>query len=238
MDSLSPALRPRPGTAAPDPYGFDTVVDRRGTWCTQWDYVEDRFGVPDLLPFTISDMDFETAPEVVAALRGRLDHGVLGYSRWRQDDFLSAIVHWYATRHATAVDPGSVVYAPSVVYQLSQLLRLWSGPGDGVVAHTPMYDAFPKTVAAHGQPAPGVPARRLDGAGTAAGAARHGGPAALLAAQPDGQGLVRGRAGPDGAAVRAARGGRHQRRDPRGPGPSSVRPPPLGPARRMRAGGP
>ncbi|MFF9043866.1 MalY/PatB family protein [Streptomyces parvulus] len=132
-------------------YDFDTPVDRRGTWCTQWDYVEDRFGVPDLLPFTISDMDFETAPEILTALRGRLDHGVLGYSRWRQDDFLCAITHWYATRHATEVDPGTVVYAPSVVYQISQLLHLWSRPGDGVVAHTPMYDAFPRTVAANGR---------------------------------------------------------------------------------------
>ncbi|MFE2354084.1 MalY/PatB family protein [Streptomyces parvulus] len=132
-------------------YDFDTPVDRRGTWCTQWDYVEDRFGVPDLLPFTISDMDFETAPEILTALRGRLDHGVLGYSRWRQDDFLSAITRWYATRHATEVDPGTVVYAPSVVYQISQLLHLWSRPGDGVVAHTPMYDAFPRTVAANGR---------------------------------------------------------------------------------------
>ncbi|WP_329226063.1 pyridoxal phosphate-dependent aminotransferase [Streptomyces sp. NBC_01460] len=137
--------------ATRDPYDFGTPVDRHGTWCTQWDYVEDRFGVPGLLPFTISDMDFETAPEIMTALRGRLDHGVLGYSRWRQDDFLSAIVHWYATRHATTVDPASVVYAPSVVYQVSQLLRLWSRPGDGVVAHTPMYDAFPRTVAAHGR---------------------------------------------------------------------------------------
>ncbi|MFJ6070778.1 MalY/PatB family protein [Streptomyces sp. NPDC093065] len=136
---------------APAPYDFDTPVDRRGTWCTQWDYVQDRFGVPDLLPFTISDMDFETAPEVLAALRGRLDHGVLGYSRWRQDDFLSAIVHWYASRHGTDVDPESVVYAPSVVYQISRLLRLWSRPGDGVVTHTPMYDAFPKTVSASGR---------------------------------------------------------------------------------------
>ncbi|MFJ9058039.1 MalY/PatB family protein [Streptomyces sp. NPDC102409] len=134
-----------------DAYDFGTPVDRHGTWCTQWDYVEDRFGVPGLLPFTISDMDFETAPEIMTALRGRLDHGVLGYSRWRQDDFLSAIVHWYATRHATTVDPASIVYAPSVVYQVSQLLRLWSRPGDGVVAHTPMYDAFPRTVAAHGR---------------------------------------------------------------------------------------
>ncbi len=23
---------------------FDKVVDRRGTYCTQWDYIEDRFG--------------------------------------------------------------------------------------------------------------------------------------------------------------------------------------------------
>ncbi|MEU0147395.1 MalY/PatB family protein [Streptomyces sp. NPDC006288] len=148
MASASSRPADEAGRAA---HGFDVPVDRHGTWCTQWDYVEDRFGVPDLLPFTISDMDFETAPEIVAALRGRLDHGVLGYSRWRQDDFLSAIVHWYATRHGTAVDPGTIVYAPSVVYQVSQLLRLWSRPGDGVVTHTPMYDAFPRTVAAHGR---------------------------------------------------------------------------------------
>ncbi|NEB73766.1 pyridoxal phosphate-dependent aminotransferase [Streptomyces sp. SID14478] len=130
-------------------YDFDAPVDRHGTWCTQWDYVEDRFGTADLLPFTISDMDFETAPEVLSALRGRLDHGVLGYSRWRQGDFLSAIVDWYGDRHRTAVDPESLVYGPSVIYQVGLLLRLWSRPGDAVVAHTPMYDAFPKTVAAH-----------------------------------------------------------------------------------------
>ncbi|WP_109031024.1 MalY/PatB family protein [Streptomyces rubrogriseus] len=150
MTAHSSPAAPGPASGSA-PYDFDTPVDRHGTWCTQWDYVQDRFGVPDLLPFTISDMDFETAPEVLAALRGRLDHGVLGYSRWRQDDFLSAIVHWYAARHGTAVDPGSIVYAPSVVYQVSRLLHLWSRPGDGVVAHTPMYDAFPRTVAASGR---------------------------------------------------------------------------------------
>ncbi|MEV2255068.1 MalY/PatB family protein [Streptomyces sp. NPDC050147] len=138
-------------------FDFDTPVDRHGTWCTQWDYVEDRFGVPDLLPFTISDMDFETAPAVLSALRGRLDHGVLGYSRWRQADFLSAIVDWYGERHATEVAPESIAYGPSVIYQASQLLRLWSRPGDGVVVHTPTYDAFPKTVAAHGRRLLGCP---------------------------------------------------------------------------------
>lgn len=43
-------------------FDFSKQIDRHGTWCTQWDYVADRFGVADLLPFTISDMDFATAP--------------------------------------------------------------------------------------------------------------------------------------------------------------------------------
>ncbi|MBC9714537.1 aminotransferase class I/II-fold pyridoxal phosphate-dependent enzyme [Streptomyces sp. TRM66268-LWL] len=132
-------------------YDFDRVVDRRGTWCTQWDYVEDRFGVADLLPFTISDMDFEAPPEVLAALRGRLEHGVLGYSRWRHEDFLSAVVDWFGKRYATEVDPASIAYAPAVLYQAGALIDLWSAPGDGVVVHTPAYDAFPRLIAAHGR---------------------------------------------------------------------------------------
>ena len=28
-------------------YDFDEVIERRGTYCTQWDYIEDRFGEKD-----------------------------------------------------------------------------------------------------------------------------------------------------------------------------------------------
>lgn len=132
-------------------YDFDTVVDRRGTWCVQWDGVADRFGVDGLLPFTISDMDFATAPEVLAALRARLEHGVLGYTTWQQDDFRSAIAHWYATRYDTTIDTGQLVYGPSVLNQLSQLLRMWTEEGDGVVVHTPTYDGFRKAITGLGR---------------------------------------------------------------------------------------
>ncbi|MFE4453500.1 MalY/PatB family protein [Streptomyces sp. NPDC056796] len=141
----------------PAQYDFDTVIDRRGTWCVQWDGVADRFGVDGLLPFTISDMDFETAPEVLAALRARLDHGVLGYTDWRQDDFLSAVAHWYETRHGTGIDTGRLVYGPSVLSQLSQLLQMWTAEGEGVVVHTPTYDGFRKAVLGLGRELRGVP---------------------------------------------------------------------------------
>ncbi|MFG3493246.1 MalY/PatB family protein [Streptomyces sp. NPDC047972] len=138
-------------------YDFDRETHRQGTWSVQWDGIADRFGVPDLLPFTISDMDFASPPEVLAALHERVDHGVFGYTDWRLGEFREAIRHWYATRYGAAIDPDSLVYAPSVLNQLSQLLRMWTEPGDGVVVHTPTYDGFRKAVTGLGRELRGVP---------------------------------------------------------------------------------
>lgn len=127
-------------------FDFDRVVDRHGSWCTQWDFVADRFGQPDLLPFTISDMDIPTAPAVIAELQQRIAHGILGYSRWQHKDFLDAICDWYQQRFAVSVDRQQVVYGPSVIYMVAQMIRRWSQPGDGIVIHTPAYDAFNKVI--------------------------------------------------------------------------------------------
>ncbi|MFF6840837.1 MalY/PatB family protein [Streptomyces tanashiensis] len=143
-------------------YDFDREIDRHGTWSVQWDGTADRFGVSDLLPFTISDMDFASPPEVLAALRERVDHGVFGYTDWRLGEFREAIGHWYASRYAAEIDPGTLVYAPSVLSQLSQLLQMWTAPGDGVVVHTPTYDGFRKAVTGLGRELRGVPVGDLE----------------------------------------------------------------------------
>ncbi|HDC4336699.1 TPA: pyridoxal phosphate-dependent aminotransferase [Enterobacter kobei] len=132
-------------------FDFSTVVDRHGTWCTQWDYVADRFGAPDLLPFTISDMDFATAPCITDAMHQRINHGVFGYSRWKNDEFLAAAAHWFRQRFNSHIDTETIVYGPSVIYMVSELIRLWSAPGDGVVVHTPAYDAFYKAIEGNGR---------------------------------------------------------------------------------------
>ncbi|MEU6974596.1 MULTISPECIES: MalY/PatB family protein [unclassified Streptomyces] len=138
-------------------FDFDRETDRRGTWSVQWDGIADRFGDPDLLPFTISDMDFTSPPAVLDALRERVGHGVFGYTDWRLGEFREAVRDWYADRHGTVVDPEAMVYAPSVLSQLSQLLRMWTEPGDGVVVHTPTYDGFRKAVTGLGRELRGVP---------------------------------------------------------------------------------
>ncbi|MFJ7063987.1 MalY/PatB family protein [Streptomyces sp. NPDC101115] len=143
-------------------FDFDREIDRRGTASVQWDGLSDRFGVPDLLPFTVSDMDFASPPAVLDALRERIGHGVFGYTDWRLGEFREAVRDWYASRHGTAVDPEAMVYAPSVLSQLSQLLQMWTEPGDGVVVHTPTYDGFRKVVTGLGRELRGVPIGDLD----------------------------------------------------------------------------
>ncbi|GLT13053.1 MalY/PatB family protein [Vibrio algivorus] len=130
-------------------FDFSRVVDRHGTFCTQWDYVQDRFGQADLLPFTISDMDFETAPCVLEAIKLRMEHGVLGYSRWNHDEFKGAVTRWFAKRYDAKLSSQDLVYGPSVIYIISQLVQLWSKPGDGVLVHTPAYDAFGNMLSAN-----------------------------------------------------------------------------------------
>ncbi|MBC1435979.1 pyridoxal phosphate-dependent aminotransferase [Listeria rocourtiae] len=123
-------------------YDFNEVVNRKNTYCTQWDYIEDRFGEADLLPFSISDTEFQVATPVLDAIQERVAHGVFGYSRWNHGAFKGSIVNWYQKRFHTHIEMDWVLYSPTVCYAISVLLRLKSAEQDRVVVFSPMYDAF------------------------------------------------------------------------------------------------
>ena len=125
---------------------FDEIKDRRGTYCTQWDYVKDRFGKEGLLPFTISDMDLESPEEIAEALVKRINHKIFGYSRWNHDDFKNSIESWYKKRFSCEINKDWIVYSPSVIYAASKFIEMKSEKGDGVLINTPGYDGFFKMI--------------------------------------------------------------------------------------------
>lgn len=125
---------------------FDTLINRIGTYCTQWDFVEDRFGEADLLPFTISDTDFELPAAVLSALSVRINHPVFGYTRWNHGDLKEAIQQWYQQRFETSIACEWVMYTPTVIYGISVLIQLLTKKGAGIVIQTPAYDAFFKVI--------------------------------------------------------------------------------------------
>ncbi|UJF18612.1 aminotransferase class I/II-fold pyridoxal phosphate-dependent enzyme [Vibrio sp. SS-MA-C1-2] len=125
---------------------FNKEVDRKGTYCTQWDYVQDRFGKANLLPFTISDMDFKSPQKIIDVAVKRCEHGVFGYSRANHADFQGSVTAWYQNRFSVLPQLDEVVYSPSVIYTLSKFIELKSQPQDKIVVMTPMYDAFIKCI--------------------------------------------------------------------------------------------
>lgn len=69
-------------------YNFDEVIDRSNTACEKWDahYLNARFGMTDLTPMWVADMDFRSPDSVISALSERVNHGIYGYT-FRPDSF-------------------------------------------------------------------------------------------------------------------------------------------------------
>lgn len=132
-------------------YKFDEVIDRHGTFCTQWDYIEDRFGERDLIPFSISDTDFMAPEPVRRKLTEVVAHGIYGYSRWNHDAFKGAVAGYFADRHGVTVSQDWVSYSPSVLYSIAVLFKLLGREGDRVLVFEPMYDAFYRVICDNGR---------------------------------------------------------------------------------------
>ncbi|MFD1419138.1 MalY/PatB family protein [Companilactobacillus keshanensis] len=127
-------------------YNFNNVINRKNTYSTQWDYIADRFGRNDILPFSISDTDFPVPESVQNALKERIEHPIYGYSRWNHSDYKNSIVYWYQERDQSEIDPEWIVYSPSVIFSVATFIRLLSEENEAVATFTPMYDAFYKVI--------------------------------------------------------------------------------------------
>lgn len=123
-------------------YDFDEVHNRLGTYCTQWDYIEDRFSKKDLIPFSISDTDFIIPKPITEKIIETTKHQIYGYTRWNHHDFKSSITTYYQRRFDTNINEDWILYSPTVMYSVSLLIRLLSKPGEKVLTFNPMYDSF------------------------------------------------------------------------------------------------
>lgn len=123
-------------------YDFNEVHNRLGTYCTQWDYIEDRFNKKDLIPFSISDTDFIIPKPITEKIQELSQHQIYGYTRWNHHDFKSSITNYYKRKFDTDLEEDWVLYSPTVMYSVSVLIRLLSKPGDSVLTFEPMYDSF------------------------------------------------------------------------------------------------
>ncbi len=114
---------------------FDTIIDRRNTQSYKWDVQENE------LAMWVADMDFETAPEIIEALKKRVDHGIFGYSIVPAE-WYDAYINWWDKRHHFKMDKDWLVFCTGVVPAISSTVRKLTSPAENVVVITPAYNIF------------------------------------------------------------------------------------------------
>ena len=138
-------------------YDFDRRISRRGTDSYKWDSTTRD----DVLPMWVADMDFQTAPVIVEALRRRVEHGIFGYTRV-PDGYYRAVSGWFARRHGWPIDREWVIYTSGVVPALSAILKALTAPGDRVLVQTPVYNCFFSSIRNNGCETAASPLRYAD----------------------------------------------------------------------------
>lgn len=122
-------------------YDFDKIVDRRATGALKLEVLEERYGRADLLPLWVADMDFETPPFIVEALRARLFHPLFGYTT-EPADFWPAVIKWLKERHDWTVEREWLTFIPGIVRGIGMAINVFSRPGDKVIVQPPVYHPF------------------------------------------------------------------------------------------------
>ena len=116
-------------------YNFDKLTNRFNTLSIKWDIKDNE------LPMWVADMDFETAPEIIEALKDRVNHGIYGYTDV-SSDWYNSISNWWKTRHNLDLKPEWLMFCTGVVPAISSIVRKITSVAENVVLQTPVYNIF------------------------------------------------------------------------------------------------
>lgn len=125
-------------------YDFNKMTDRRDTFSMKWDVKENE------LPMWVADMDFETAPAVINAIRRKADKGIFGYTIV-PDEYYNAVCGWWSKRHQFHMEKDWILFSIGVVPAISSIVRKLTGVGENVLIQPPVYNIFYNSVLNNGR---------------------------------------------------------------------------------------
>ena len=131
-------------------FDFDKVIDRRGTGALKLDMLQEYYGDPDLLPLWVADMDFETPPFIVEALRKRLEHPLFGYTV-QPEEYWPTVIRWISTHHGWEVRREWLTYIPGIVKGIGMAVNVFVKEDEEVIIQPPVYHPFRLTPLANGR---------------------------------------------------------------------------------------
>lgn len=125
-------------------YDFSKMTDRKNSGSLKWDINENE------IPMWVADMDFEAAPEIVAALQKRVDHRIFGYNIV-PDEYYTSIQRWWDDYHHFHIEKDWMMFCTGVVPAISSIVRKMTTVGENVLIQSPVYNIFYNSIVNNGR---------------------------------------------------------------------------------------
>lgn len=134
-------------------YNFDKKVDRSNTNAMKLEgYKQYIFGADESmqLPFEsdefihmwVADMEFEVAPEILDAIKDRVDRKILGYTANYDNALYDAVTGWCRDRYDWTFARDEMVISDGVIPALETLFSYIVGEDEKLLFQTPAYGQF------------------------------------------------------------------------------------------------
>lgn len=116
----------------------------------KWDCNKRYFGVDDILPLWVADMDFEVCPEIVKAIQQRANHFTFGYTK-PGEQYYKSFINWNKKRNNYDIKKEWILNVSGVIPAFKAAIYAFTEIGDKVLIQTPVYPPFHKSVNVSGR---------------------------------------------------------------------------------------
>jgi len=131
-------------------YNFNERIDRSENHSAKWAEMGMKFGRNDLTPIWVADMDIKTAPEILEAMRNKLEQEIFGYV-YRPDSYYESAANWLKKRFGYEISPATLIHSPGVVPSMSILVKMLTKEIDKILIQSPVYPPFASSVKDNGR---------------------------------------------------------------------------------------
>lgn len=98
----------------------------------------------------VADMDFQTVPEVIEAMKKDVERGIFGY-QYVPDEYYQAVADWEASEHDFKVKTDWLTFTTGVIPTIGDILRNLTAAGDKVLIQEPNYNSFYQVITNNGR---------------------------------------------------------------------------------------
>jgi len=102
----------------------------------------------DGITFSGAEMDFPTAPEIIAALTKRAQNGLYGYTL-ADEQYLYSIQSWMKRRRHWNIEKQWIVPTNGTLHGIGTFIKAFTNPGDGVIIQPPVYMLYERVIASN-----------------------------------------------------------------------------------------